>query len=666
MSGQAGRPTPTSNCQPPTSNFQPPTSNFPTRLPQQLEIGRGELGTDGNHTILSFVLRISGAALLLLVVVGCRGGSEPRRPEDSAGLPSFLLVTIDTLRADRVGAYGDASARTPAMDGLAGRGVRFTSAFAVAPITLPSHASIMTGRYPAGHGARHNGMRVDPDVPTLADALSRAGFATGAFVGAFPLDRRFGLTTGFEAYGDRMPRGSDHRQANERAGRLVVDEAIGWLNAHRGQRFFLWVHLFEPHAPYGDARAGGTVEARYGEEVAEADRQVARLLEALGPGRDSTIVAVTSDHGEAFGEHGELAHSVFIYDTTLRVPLLLAGPGLPQRVVDVPVSLVDLAPTAMRLLGGQPFDTDGVDLAAVIEGSPPAERTIYAESFAPLLDFGWSPLRAVRAGGWKYIAAPGPELYHVASDPGESRNMAAAEDERVTTLSRLVDRYSSAQLTPSTTPDRDAAARLQALGYVAGRPAGASRPDPKDRRDVAARIAQVTSGELQGEALERVLREILETDPRNPLANLRLGYLLLESNRCRDAMPKFQAAIVGDYRSADPHLGLAACQAAGRRFAAAVSTLRAADALEPGNPVVLANLGLMLSDGGDPRAAVDPLQRALIIDPDLHHARFGLAVAFARTGQRDEAASQAQELLRRLPRDAPQRAEVHRLLTAVR
>jgi arylsulfatase A-like enzyme len=625
------------------------------------------LGIDGNHPILSFVLRISGAALLLLVVVGCGGEGQPRGPEDPAGASSFLLVTIDTLRADRVGAYGDASARTPAMDGLAGRGVRFTSAFAVAPITLPSHASIMTGRYPAGHGARHNGMRVDPDVPTLADALSRAGFATGAFVGAFPLDRRFGLSTGFEAYGDRMPRGRDHRQANEREGRLVVDEAIGWLHAHRGQRFFLWVHLFEPHAPYGDAGAGGTVEARYGEEVAEADRQVARLLEALGPGLDSTIVAVTSDHGEAFGEHGELAHSVFIYDTTLRVPLLLAGPGLPRRVVDVPVSLVDLAPTAMRLLGRQPLDTDGVDLAAVIAGSPPAaERTIYAESFAPLLDFGWSPLRAARAGGWKYIAAPGPELYHVAADPGESRNLAAAEGERVTTLSRLVDRYPSAQLNPSTTPDRDAAARLQALGYVSGGAAGASRPDPKDRRDVAARIAQVTSGELQGEALERVLMKILETDPRNPLANLRLGYLLLESDRCRDAMPKFQAAIEGSYPSADPHLGLAACQAEVRRFAAAVSTLRAADALEPGNPVVLANLGLMLSDGGDPRAAVDPLRRALTIDPDLHHARFGLAVAFARAGQRDEAAGEAQELLRRLPPDAPQRGEVQRLLAAVR
>jgi arylsulfatase A-like enzyme len=611
---------------------------------------------------------VACSALVVLLLSGACRGPEPRREPagQAAGARSFLLITIDTLRADRVGAYGDRSARTPAMDALAGRGVKFTSAFAVAPITLPSHASILTGRYPAGHGARHNGMRIDLSVPTMADSLSSAGFATAAFVGAFPLDRRFGLIKGFASYGDRMPRNSDGRQANERAGALVADEAIGWLGRHREGRFFLWVHLFEPHAPYGDARAGGSVETRYAGEIAEADRQIARLLEALGSAAATTLVAVTADHGEAFGEHGEIAHSVFVYDTTLNVPLILAGPALSPRVVEAPVSLIDLAPTVMKLLGIERFDADGVDLGAVIAGGRPADRTLYAESFAPLLDFGWSPLRTVRAEGWKYIAAPKPELYELRSDAEESRNRVTEERERATALSREVDRYSGDQLKVAASSDREAAARLQALGYVSGGPSRGSRPDPKDRRELAARIAQVTSGELHGAALERVLRRILEEDRGNPLANLRLGYVLLESSRCQEAVGRFEAAIDGRYPSADPHLGLAACQAARRQFSRAAATLRKADAVEPGNPVVLANLGLMLSDAGDPQSAIDPLQRALTTDPDLDQARFGLAVAFARIGRRTEAAAQAQELLRRLPPTAAQRSEVERLLAAVK
>ena len=613
--------------------------------------------------------RLHGAALLVVFLVlaaACGGGGDPQ-PARSAAASSLVLITIDTLRADRVGAYGHTAARTPAMDALAARGARFTSAFAVAPITLTSHASLMTGRYPAGHGGRHNGMRIADDVPTLAGALSKAGFATGAFVGAFPLDRRFGLDRGFQAYGDRMPRGRDGRPANERPGGAVVDEALAWLETNQSGRFFLWVHLFEPHAPYGDARTGRPTGARYDDEIAEADRQVARLIDALGPSRETTLVAVTADHGEAFGEHGEIAHSIFVYDTTLRVPLIVAGPGIPQRTIDAPVSLVDLAPTLLARLGVAAFDADGIDLGTALSGGSLADRTLYAESFAPLLDFGWSPLRAVRSGGWKYIAAPSPELYDLGADAGEARNLAASDRERLSALRGQVDRFGPGELPRSATAtDREAAARLQALGYVSGRPSGPGRPDPKDRRELAARIARVTSGEVHGAALERLLREILAEDPQNPLANLRLGYVRLESNDCREAAPLFQAAIAAGYPSADPYLGLAGCQAGRRQFAAAAATLRSADAVEPGNPVVLANLGLVLSDAGRADAAIDPLQRGLAIDPDLHQARFGLAIALATAGRRGESAAQAEELLRRLPPDAPQRSEVARLLASVR
>ena len=550
------------------------------------------------------------------------------------------------------------------MDSLAARGTRFANAFAVAPITLPAHASIMTGRYPPGHGARHNGIRVDLGVPTLADMLSQSGFATAAFVGAFPLDRRFGLIKGFQKYGDAMPRGADGRTANERPGRLVVDEAVAWLQQNPG-RFFLWVHLFDPHAPYGDARSGAPAQARYAGEIAETDRQIARLLEAVGGRLPQTVVTLLGDHGEAFGEHGEIAHSIFVYDTTLRIPFVVAGPEIAVRVIETPASQVDVAPTVLKLLGVPVFDHDGIDLFSPGDAGG-TDRPLYAESFAPLLDFGWSPLRSVRTSGWKYIAAPRPELYQFSSDPGEGRDLVSADRPRAASMQTQVERFASTQLQLPPGGDREAAARLQALGYASGSRSESGRPDPKDRRGVAARIAQVTSGEFTGAALEKLLRQVLADDPRNPLAHLRLGYVLLESNRCAAAVAHFETAIAAKYPSADPHLGLAACQAARKNFKGAAEVLREADKVEPGNPVVLANLGLMLSDAGDPAAAVGPLQRALTTDPNLHQARFGLAIAFARAGRREEAAAQAQELLRRLPANAAQRGEVERLLAAVK
>ena len=610
---------------------------------------------------------------------------EPARPPASSTAPlqDVVLITIDTLRADHVGAYG-AKVPTPSFDALTANGVIFDRAYATAPITLPSHASLMTGRYPPGHGARHNGMRIDLKTPTLAEAFARAGFVTGAFVGAFPLDRRFGLIKGFQTYGDTMPRDARGRPANERPGRMVVDEALAWAAKHRGDRLFLWVHLFEPHAPYGNladpAQARRSVADRYEEDVLEADRQVGRLMAGLGFDPKTTLTVFAADHGEAFGEHGEVSHSIFAYDTTLWVPLIFSGAEFTGRQkVLAPVSLVDVAPTIASIAGLGPFDSDGRTLDLRPEGGDlrpegrsyltiEGDRPIYSETFAPLLDFGWSPLRTIRSGTWKYIAAPKPELYDLGSDPGEERNVVAAQAGKAAELARLVDAISPATLPASTEPeDPDARARLQALGYASGRgETGGARPDPKDRKELAAQIARVTSGELTGAALERALRDILRADPANPQANVRLGYVLMESNRCPEAMKRFTAAIDGHLPSADAHLGLAGCQIAAKNSPAAEQTLRAAQKIEPGNPVVTANLGLVLSDSGQAGLAIPELQRALTLDPDLHQARFALALAFARSGRRAEAAAQAAELLRRLPADAPQRSEVERLLAAVR
>lgn len=620
-------------------------------------------------------MRTAVAFLLCIVAVACSGERPPDRPAASAppAARNLVIITIDTLRADRVGAYGYAAARTPAIDAAAKSGVRFTHAYAAAPITLTSHASLMTGRYPAGHGARHNGMRLDLRTPTLADTLSHAGFATGGFVGAFPLDRRFGLIKGFQTYGDRMPRGTPGHAVNERPGRMVVDEALAWLAGNRDRRFFLWVHLFEPHAPYGNpadpVQQRRPASARYDDEVAEADRQAGRVLDALGADRASTIVVVAADHGEAFGEHGEIGHSVFVYDTTLHVPLIVSGPGVaPGRTSNEPVDLIDVAPTVLRWLGVTPFDADGVDLKPVLDGGTLAPRDLYAESFAPLLDFGWSPLRTLRSGPWKYVAAPSAELFDISKDPGETANVLDAHRPEAAALLERVQRFSGTDLTKQAASDPEALARLQALGYASGSKAvaGAARPDPKDRRALAARIAQVASGELQGRNLERALRQILAQDPANPQAHLRLGYVLMESDRCGEAAGHFTRAIAEHLPSVDAHLGLAGCEAAAHRFDAAAATLREAEQIEPDNPVVIANLGLVLSDAGHPDQAVTPLQRALVLDPDLHQARFALALAFARTNRRAEASETAQELLRRLPPDAPQRAEVERLINALR
>jgi tetratricopeptide (TPR) repeat protein len=290
-----------------------------------------------------------------------------------------------------------------------------------------------------------------------------------------------------------------------------------------------------------------------------------------------------------------------------------------------------------------------------------------------MLDFGWAPLRTMRRGNWKYIAAPKPELYDIQRDPGETQNLVASQASVAADLARQVDAISPATLPEADVSaaaaknDPEARARLQALGYAAGRGDGAgARPDPKDRRDLAAQIARVASGELQGAALERALRDILRADPRNPQANLRLGYVLMESNRCADAVPRFTAAIDAAVPGADAYLGRAGCEAAAKNLIAAAKTLTAAQAIEPDNAVVSANLGLVLSDAGQPAAAIPHLQRALSLDPDLHQARFGLAIAYARAGRRGEALKEAEELLRRLPAQAPQRPEVERLLASLR
>ena len=640
---------------------------------RQVPVGSGQPSLVRQFPVARDSASVSKLLLLLVLVCSvsaCRNPAPPAAsPQPGTTAPrNLVIVTIDTLRADRVGAYGYQPARTPVMDDLARAGAKFTNAIATAPITLTSHASLLSGRYPPGHGARHNGIAAAADVPMLAEAFKSRGWSTAAFVSAFPLDRRFGLARGFDTYDDQLPRAPAGEALNERAGMETAERARDWLIAHSAQPFFLWLHLFEPHAPYGSP-AGGSLSARYDAEIAIADNAIGHLLAALGSEAARTLVIVTADHGEAFGEHGEIGHSVFVYDTTLRVPLLMRGPGVPAGIsVDGPVSLVDVAPTVAAQFGIQGFDADGVSLQPALAGAPLGERALYAESFAPLLDFGWSRLRTIRDGGWKYIDAPRAELYDLARDRDESANRIADDPPRAARMRARLEGFAGREA-PSASGDAEATRRLRSLGYLGGgTTAGpdSNRADPKDRIELASRLATVMSGEVTGDALIATLDAILRDDPANPQAHLRLGFAHLAAGRCARAEPHLRHALDSTIPSADAGLGLAQCRAAAGDPAGASRALNRALAIEPGNPVVLANLGLMALAGKDDVAGIAYLEKALSIDRDLHQARFELARALARTGRLPQALEQAETLLSRLPAQAPQRPEVERMVAALR
>src|SRR5262245_39293477 len=338
----------------------------------------------------------------LALLMACGGGRTPPVVQRT----SVLLVTIDTLRADRLGCYGDTQARTPALDTFARKATLFENAFSPAPITLPAHATMLTGLMPPSTGVRGNGgFALPADVPTLAETLQARGRHTAAFVGGFPLARRYGLARGFHRYDDTLQRAPGvHFELAERRGDAVVDAALQWLAGEPGP-VFVWVHLFDPHAPYDPPAAFKTDDA-YRDEIAAADAALGRLLKTWDARGDSVSV-VTSDHGEAFGEHGESSHGLLLHDTTLRVPLLLRGGGFPGgRRVPGAVGLVDLAASVLDAAGEAP-SLPGASLRGRLGEGAGAAR-LYAETLLPRLEFGWSELQSWREGDWKYVRAPRP------------------------------------------------------------------------------------------------------------------------------------------------------------------------------------------------------------------------------------------------------------------
>ncbi|HEV7731342.1 MAG TPA: sulfatase-like hydrolase/transferase [Candidatus Binatia bacterium] len=559
-----------------------------------------------------------GVVLAALVVAG--GCATPGADYD------VLLVTLDTTRADHLGCYGDADARTPVLDGIAARGVRFADAVTVAPVTLPAHSSIMTGLEPRSHGVHNNGeARLADDRTTLAEVLAARGYDTGAFVSSFVLDARFGLAQGFARYDDHLTvaPGPFPSSEAERGADAVTDAALAWYRTRSPDRpLFWWVHYYDAHAPYQPSPDAG--RDGYDGEIAHVDTQVGRLLAALDAAgrRRRTIVVVVGDHGESLGEHGEITHAIFVYDAVARVPFLIEAPGevTPQVVDDAVVSVVDVVPTVLGLLGitGAPA-VDGRD---VLSTPRDPARAVWIESLVPYLDYGWAPLYALRRRHDKLIAAPRPEYYDLRADPHELTNRpddvarAELDTAMATRLARQPDAATIAAGVPRV--DADVTARLASLGYLDGGAPGTTvdLPDPKDLVWIVDRLVRTNTALEAGRTVEalRIIADAAVAHPRDRNVLSVLGEVYLRMGRMREAESAYRG-VQGIRPSADSALVLAQIEILDGRWDAARTHLDQAAQLDPQHGGVAIARGDLLAATGDVGAADASYALAAQIDP---------------------------------------------------
>jgi arylsulfatase A-like enzyme/Flp pilus assembly protein TadD len=628
--------------------------------------------------------------VVVAVVVFVLRGRNPQANLQPIPNQNVLLITIDTLRADALGSYGGLAA-TPALDRLAAGGVRFDFAHAHAVLTLPSHTSILTGRYPFQHGVRDNsGYRLAPDARTAATVLKRAGYATAAFVAAFPLHSRFGLNQGFDVYDDRFgeTRAPTEFVMPERPATAVVALARAWLGAQH-ERWFTWVHVFDPHAPYRPPPPYDTQYASrpYYGEVAATDAALAPLLDDVRRSPKATLVIVTGDHGEALGDHGEDTHGIFAYESTLRIPLIIAEIGgtgsvrlQPDQVAgelsSVAARHVDILPTILDAIGQTiPADLPGRSLLPSNErrGSP-APRTSYFEAMAGMLNRGWAPLTGVLAGRDKYIDVPIVERYDLSADPAEASNLAGRAPERDRTLAASLRAFQSELPGQRRPEDPDAAARLRALGYVSGdAPIKAKYTDADDPKTlvgldqdihrgvelfVAKRFAEAVqmyegvigrrpdmaiayrhlafvhweSGNVGAaiDALERARR----AGVAHGGITTQLGTYLAETGRAADAVRMLQPVLTAATPDVDALNALGIGYARSGRAPEARSVFERMLSLNPGSAMALENLGTLDLERNDLQAAGTRFAQAVQIDPFSSQAQAGVGVVSLKSGDR--------------------------------
>ena len=606
--------------------------------------------------------RGAASALVLFLLAGGSLAAGPPRPD-------VLIISVDTLRPDALGWVAGRNP-TPAIDALAREGVRFPAAVSPAPLTLPAHVSMLTGLLPRRHGVRDNGQVLGTSLPTLAETLRARGYATAAFVSGYPLRAPSGLDRGFDHYDDALPAGNDVWL--ERPAPDTTNAALAWLRSRvvkpGRSPFFMLLHYYDAHDPYtpparlvaAGPRGGYDGEVRFVDESVGALRQG---LRELGLARD-LVTILLGDHGESLGEHGEETHGFFVYDATVVVPLIFHFPGrLKDASSALPARLVDVAPTVLDLLGFEGLPSiDGISLAPALRGRRQELPPAYVESQQPWLGYGWAPLSALRADGFKLITAPRPELYDLRADPGERADLIDRRPEVAARLSAAMRRVEgAAPAAAPALPDPSTAESLRALGYAGGGAAAPVPPsstaglaDPKDRLAQKAALAEAEARLLRHEPARALLKldSVLAAEPDNPLALLRSSAALVELDRPREAIPRLKRLLSRNPDHAEARYQLAdALTRVGDRRRAVVEwqeTLR----LQPRRAVAWSNLGAVLAQIGRVADAEVALARAHALEPansdvaaNLGAVRYDLAARAAREGRLEEARGHLSEAI---------------------
>jgi choline-sulfatase len=607
-------------------------------------------------------------------VFSCRSDRRPHSP------PDVLLITLDTTRADHIGAYGDRKARTPRIDRLASEGVLFERAIAAAPITLPAHVSLFTGRYPYVHGVRNNGNFSLKDSATLATWLHDRGYRTAAFVSAFVLDRRFGLAPGFDHYDDQLDAGPNNEP--ERRGDKTARAALDWLNANgRDERpWFVWIHFYDPHDPYDPPAPlrQAFADRPYDGEIAFADEAIGSVLDGVARlgGRQAPMVAVVGDHGESLGEHEEATHAMFVYESALRVPMIVAWPGhLPRgkrigglaRSIDVAPTLLDLAVSAKA------ESIQGRSLLPIVNSGAAGPESAYAETYFPLFYMNWAPLRSIQDDRWKFIDAPDPELYDLTADAGERTNLAPREPARAAALKRALDTMTDGKTGAMSerAMDRETIQKLASLGYIApSAPAAAAndraKADPKKLIGVFNKLREANTALQEGRLgeAEAIARDARARDPNNAFAAILLANVRMEQGRYREAIADYRAYLELVPASAEAHHRIAICYSRLGDVDRALAEDEAALAIDPRASDARMLRGGLLASRGKLDEALRELRAAVEVSPANAPFRIGLARVLITAKHYNEAATELTRALELQPLNPAAHAATGALLAA--
>jgi arylsulfatase A-like enzyme/Flp pilus assembly protein TadD len=574
---------------------------------------------------------------------------KPTQPPPEKEKSNFILISIDTTRADAIGIYGNEHIKTPVLDSFAQRGALFQNAVAHVPLTLPSHTTLMTGLLPAKNGVRDNhGYRLKQSIPTMASLLRDNGYKTAAFVSSVILDHRFGLDHGFDTYNDFIQYGSQQSVSpqNERIASATTAEAVNWLSSNQQSPYFLFVHYYDPHAKYDppEPYKSNFVNHYYG-EIAYVDSQIGVLLQSVHDLKN-TVILITADHGEGLGEHGELGHGLFIYDSTIHIPFLIQGPGIAAgKKISQQVQLVDVFPTFLDFVGiERPEGLDGRSLLPLLDGKSWSEYPAILETEYPL-GIGWSPLYAARSSQWKVIDAPQPELYNIKEDPKENKNEQGKSDSRVKLLSDKLQKYKKIPPTTekSKTEDPELQEQLRSLGYLSGtsNPKDLSNlPDPKSKIEVWKLYEQSTFLSMEGKKAESVelLERAAKLDSSNPILLDTLAQFVIDQDP-QKAVEYWQKALRISPEDNKIHHRLSLGFKRLGEIDKSIVEEQVALKIDPEMQEALIGLADTLISLNKPQEALTYLQKSLELDPRNAAAAYQMGNVYLRLGDVTQAAS---------------------------